>query len=203
MNAIIDLPDKPTLFAILAGVFTIVYIWAQGSVFMSRRLVKRRQEELYQALSHGLLSGAINTVEDLVNVYKGIHERGADDVSYQAGLSKALRGYIVRLVSNNSHNAEEARKLKENVSEYLKQIESEAPFLDLPPAERNILIDTQRFIGAAEYASANKKLKDLAGLIEVRQEAFKRLQHSNKWSIPFAVIGLVLTVVFGVMSFVK
>ena len=37
----------------------------------------------------------------------------------------------------------------------------------------------------------------------VRQDALERLQASNKWSIPLTVVGLVLTVICGVISLAK
>ena len=170
---------------------------------MSRERRKKTQFELHQTISRGLLTGAIDSVDDLVNLYKGVHELGADDVSYRAGLSKALRAYLVQIVSDSSLEPSEAKRLKETVNRFLQQIEAEAPFADLPAAERNLVIDVQKFMNAGDNPSANRKLEDLAGLIEVRQDALTRLQNSNKWSIPLAVIGLVLTIVFGVVSLIK
>ena len=43
----------------------------------------------------------------------------------------------------------------------------------------------------------------MAGLIEARQDSIERLEKSNKWAIPLAVIGLFLTIVFGVISIFK
>jgi hypothetical protein len=58
-------------------------------------------------------------------------------------------------------------------------------------------------VRAGDKDSAAKKLEDLEGLIEVRQDALERLQNSNKWSIPLTFIGLVRTVVFGIISLIK
>lgn len=181
--------------------FTVVYvITAQRFLFQSRERRKRREFEQQEAISKGLLNGAIESIDDLINVYKGINGLSSDDISYRAGLGKFLREYLAKLVCSDDLGHDQIKDLKNKVNSFLKKIDEESPFADLPAAERNLIIDVQRFVGVGDSASAFRKLEDLAGLIEVRQDGFEKLQNSNKWSIPLAVIGLVLTVVFGVAS---
>jgi len=191
------------LFAFLI-VFTVVYVFAAKRFLSSsqdRR--RRRQEALYTAISQGFLKATVDAVEDLVNLYKGVHKLGADDISYRAGLSRTLREYLVDIVSSSSLDVAETKRLKDKATAILKEIEAQAPYADLPVAERNLLVDVERFVRAGDNISAAMKLQDLAGLIEVRSEEFERLQAANKWSVPLAVIGLVLTVVFGTISLIK
>lgn len=201
MGAIIELLDRQTLLAAFTAAFTVVYaITAQRFLLQSREKRKRREFEQHEAISKGLLNGAIESIDDLINVYKGINGLSADDISYRAGLGKFLREYLAKLVSSDDLGPDQIKELKEKVNSFLKKIDEESPFADLPAAERNLIIDVQRFVNVGDKASAFRKLEDLAGLIEVRQDGFEKLQNSNKWSIPLAVIGLVLTVVFGVAS---
>lgn len=178
-------------------------VTAQQFLRRSRDRRKERQDELHKAISKGLSAGTLELVEDFVNIYKGVHGLGADDISYRSGLGRTLREYLVHLVGDESIGADKRRAMKDQVNLVLRQIESETPFADLPAAERNLIIDTQRFVNGGDSSSANQKLQDLAGLIEARQDALERLQSSNKWSIPLAGIGLVLTVIFGVISLFK
>jgi hypothetical protein len=165
--------------------------------------VRRRREDrdakLRNAISNGLVNGQINGVDDLVNLYRGVTNSSDDDVSYKAGVSRILRRLLVTLAADPESN-QPKRILKIKIKELLKQIESETPFADVPTAERNLIIDARRFIGANELHAATQKIDDLANLIEARQDAYEKLQAANKWSVPLAAIGLVLTVVFGVMS---
>ena len=182
MSILVDILDKQTFVIIFTAIFTVVYAYAaQRFLLMARERRKKRQFELRETISRGLLTGSIDSVGDLVNVYKGVHELGADDISYRTGLSKALRTYLVQIVSDTSSDTSETKRLKERVNAFLQQIESEAPFADLPVAERNLIIDVQKFMNAGDHSSANRKLEDLAGLVEVRQDALTRLQNSNKW----------------------
>lgn len=201
MSVIIELLDRQTLLAAFTAAFTVVYvITAQRFLLQSRERRKKREFEQQEAISKGLLNGAIESIDDLINVYKGINGLSADDISYRAGLGKFLREYLAKLVSSDDLSQDQIKELKGKVNSFLKKIDEESPFADLPAAERNLIIDVQRFVGVGDNASAFRKLEDLAGLIEVRQDGFEKLQNSNKWSIPLAVIGLVLTIVFGVAS---
>lgn len=201
MGAIIELLDRQTLLAAFTAAFTVVYvITAQRFLLQSREKRKRREFEQHEAISKGLLNGAIESIDDLINVYKGINGLSADDISYRAGLGKFLREYLAKLVSSDDLGPDQIKELKNKVNSFLKKIDEESPFADLPAAERNLIIDVQRFVNVGDKASAFRKLEDLAGLIEVRQDGFEKLQNSNKWSIPLAIIGLVLTVIFGVAS---
>lgn len=201
MSPIIELLDRQTLLAAFTAAFTVVYvITAQRFLLQSRERRKKRELDQQEAISKGLLNGAIESIDDLINVYKGVNGLSADDISYRAGLGKFLREYLAKLVSSDDLTQAQIKDLKGKVNAFLKKIDEESPFADLPAAERNLIIDVQRFVSVGDNASAFRKLEDLAGLIEVRQDGFEKLQNSNKWSIPLAVIGLVLTVVFGVAS---
>lgn len=196
--------DERILSVFAAAVGVAAYaLFAKQFLLRVRERRMRRQAELHSALAQGLSSGTLESVEDLVNVYKGVHGLGADDVSYRAGLGRTLREYLVSLVSDSSRAPDDIKTLMNKVNSVLKQIEAESPFVDLPAAERNLIIDVQRFMEAGDPDAAKGKLQDLAGLVEVRQDALERLQASNRWSIPLAVVGLVLTIVFGVISLVK
>ena len=198
------LHNKEVFTTLAAVIFTVIYAFAAKSFLLrSRERRKWRETQLNDAISQGIRSGTLETVEDFINVYKGVYDVGADDVSHRAGLARVLRQYITKVISDSSVEAGETKKLKTFATAVLKRIETESPFAELPAAERNLLLDIDRFIRANDRDSASTKLQDLASLIEVRQDAMDRLQSSNKWSVPLAVIGLVLTVLFGIVSLVK
>ena len=180
--------------------FTVVYI--TFSFYYLTRVRRRRQEKdqkLKQAISSGLVNGQIEGVDDLVNLYRGVTNSSDDDVSYKAGVSRVLRRLLVALASD-PEGTQPKRMLKIKIKELLRLIETETPFAGLPAAERNLVLDARKFIETNELGAATQKVDDLANLIEARQDAYEKLQSANKWSVPLAIIGLVLTVVFGVMS---
>ncbi|MBB1410207.1 MULTISPECIES: hypothetical protein [unclassified Pseudoalteromonas] len=196
--------DEKFVLSVFTAAFTVVYaVTAQRILFRSRERRKDRKSRLWETLSAGFSNGTLNTVDDVVNIYKGIHELGGEDVSYRAGLAKYLREYLVNVISSKDREADEISAIKDKVTGIIDAIETESPYSDVPAAERNLIVDVQKFIAHNDQESAREKLSDLAGLIEVRQDSLDRVQASNKWSVPLAVIGLVLTVVFGVISLIK
>jgi hypothetical protein len=180
--------------------FTVIYI-SLAYLYVSRIRRRRLDKDLrlQRSISMGLTNGQVEGVDDLVNLYRGVTNSSDDDVSYKAAVSRVLRRLLVSLASEPENN-DQKRRLKFKIKELLNQIEAETPFADLPPAERNLVIDTKRFIQGNELQAAIQKVDDLANLIEARQEAYEKLQSANKWSVPLAFIGLVLTIVFGVAS---
>lgn len=181
-------------------VFTVIYV--SFSLYYISRAKKRRLEKnmkLQQAVSTGLTNGQVENVDDLVNIYRGVTNASDDDVSYRAAVSRVLRRLLVSLATDPDIRRDKLL-LKNKVKDLLIKIEAETPFADLPTAERNLIIDAKRFIEGNELQAASQKVEDLANLIEARQEAYEKLQSANKWSVPLAFIGLVLTVVFGIAS---
>jgi hypothetical protein len=197
---LIGILGKDLLLQAFTVMFAVVYI-SFAYYYMTR--VRRRREDretrLKNAIANGLVNGQVDGVDDLVNLYSGVTNSADDDVTYKAGVSRILRRLLVTLAAD-PEGTPPKRFLKTKIKELLKQIESETPFADLPTAERNLIIDARRFIQINEQGAATQKVDDLANLIEARQEAYEKLQSANKWSVPLAIIGLVLTIVFGLMS---
>lgn len=180
--------------------FTVVYI---SLGYLAATRIRRRRAErdskLKEAISNGLINDQVEGIDDLVNLYRGVTNSSDDDVSYKASVSRVLRRLLVSLATDpGADNGK--RLLKHKIKGLLSQIDQETPFAELPAAERNLIIDTHNLIDKNELNAAKQKVNDLANLIEARQDAYVKLQSANKWSVPLAAIGLVLTIVFGVIS---
>lgn len=196
--------DRKFVQTVLVAFLTVIYVLTAQKFFsFSKERRKKKEARLYEAISNGIQANTLISLEDFVNVYKGIYELGSDDVTHRAGLAKVLREFIVRTIAESTSDPNEAKKRKDFATAVLRKIEADSPFVDLPAAERNLLIDIDRFVRAKDEESAISKLQDLAGRIEVRQDSLDRISSTNKWSVPLAVIGLILTVVFGIISIFK
>lgn len=196
--------------AYLDNLITIV-VWFAGFYVIATflffnlkdKIETRRKSKLYKAISAGFQNATVDSVTDLINLYKGVYNLGTEDTSHIPGLTRVLRQYLVSLISENHSDTAEILKLKEKANCMLKQIESDIPFSDLPTAERNLILDIQHALNYGDQVVALQKIQELAGQIEIRQNALKLLQRSNRWSIPLAMVGLVLTLFFGVISLIK
>jgi hypothetical protein len=189
---------EPIGYAIFTVTYAVALNWALS---IKKRRRKEEQTSMFQTVSTGLANGTVTAYEDVVNVYKGIRRLSADDLSYRAGLASFLRELLVEIVSGKiGEQHKDLVALKEQVTGFLRQAEEEAPFADLPDVERSLISDLVKFAEINDKESLTRKLDELASSIQVRVQEHARSEKLNKWSIPLAVAGLVLTILFGIAS---
>jgi hypothetical protein len=163
-----------------------------------------RRDQLFEALTHGLKNGAVRSFDELVNIYKGVWDLGSEDLTYRAGLSRRLRQFLVRLVSGEIKTDEDQlTQWKDKISEFIRQNDAASPYADLPAVERGIISDISAFLAANDTAAIARKLGELASTIQAREDDMQRVRSMNRWSVPLAIVGLVLTIVFGVVSIIR
>lgn len=91
-------------------------------------------------------------------------------------------------------------KWKVKISKFIEKNEEFSPYADIPAAERNVLSDISVFIEKKDTESIKRKIGELAGMIQARQDDMNKIRNINNWTIPLSVIGLVLTVIFGILA---
>lgn len=186
--------------------FLIVYTY---TIFDLSRLKRERgrtaenkSKKFYQSLLEGLKTGSITTIEDLINIYKGISELSSEDLSYRYGLSRRLRKFLVDLISKNIDKKiddETLIKWKQQISEFIRINEEISPYADLPSVERNLLNDVSAFIERNDTESTKRKLLELAGMIQARTDDLNKIRSINKYSVPLSIIGIILSIIFGLI----
>lgn len=195
---------KDSLLSIFTVIFTVIY--AVTASFLLKRIKARRierKDDFFETAVQGLQDSTIETIDDLINVYKGVTKLSSEDLTYRYGLNKWLREILAKLVGrkiSENLNIEEVKQLKLKLTEFITANETASPFSDLPDTERNILNDLKTYSNNGDKISIERKISELSSVIQTRYEEQKKLETQNKWSIPLAVIGLILTVVFGILS---
>ncbi len=196
------------VIAVLIGVSTVVLSFFTYTRVITGREPRDEQEakKFHQTLLSGLKTGAIVTMADLSDIYRGIFGLGAEDLSYRYGMSRQLRIFMVELISKNIDKSIDDQTIvewKNKISEFIRVNEEVAPYADLPPAERNIVRDTSVFLKAGDTEAAGRKLNELAAMIQVRNDDLNRIRNTNRWSVPLSIVGMVLTIVFGLIALLK
>jgi len=192
---------------IVLSVFIALYV---TFIYFSVRLMRSKREEgkkkFFKALFEGLKLSSITTLENVINIYKGATGLSSEDLQYRFGLSRHLREFLVELTSKNKsifgETLDEKKILPwiQKINEVIKKNEEISPFADLPAAERNILTDLLIYAENNDIESTNRKLSELAGLIQGRNDALIKTSKINKWAIPISAIGIVLTIIFGILA---
>lgn len=193
------------IISTLVGYFITYLSFYYLIVERKREKRKKRKEKFFNVLSEGLKSGSITTLDDVVNVYKGVSGLESEDLSYRYGLSKLLREFLVEVISkkvDRSLDDETIREWKEKITKFIKENEDISPYADLPAAERNILSDITTFLDMGDADAVKRKILELAGMIQARHDDLNRIRSINKWTVPLSVIGLILTVIFGMLALI-
>ena len=204
MNEIIEyiLGKENLLLAIFTIVFTVVYsfsvIHLLGKI-KARRL--ERKKVFINTFIKGISDNTIANSTDLLNIYSGITKLSPEDLTNRQDLNKWLRETLARLI-NKEVGQDLVIEIKDKITNFIKENETTNPYADLPDTERNILNDLSAFNKLGDQNSINRKLGELSSVIITRYEQQKKIENLNKWSIPLAIIGMVLTIIFGVLSII-
>ena len=163
----------------------------------------RAKTAFYLALTTGFKSGNINSLEDIKNLFKGSSGTSIIEAETGSRFSMWLREFIVDLIAEKTEvDKNNIGTTKEFLSKALDDHERQSPFANLPELERNILNDVDEFVSASNPDSARRKLQELTTAIVAREEELSCLRSSNKWSVPLAIAGVILTMTFGILSIV-
>ena len=196
--------EKEFVISLLTALGTALYAYTAMRLF--KRLREKREnkkEEFFKVLIKGLENATVKTHKDLINVYRGATNLSTEDLTYRYGLNKWLRELLTKVIGEKNeleYNKENTSDLVEKITSFIDKNEEASPFSDLPDTERNMLSDISEFIKSNNQDAANRKIKELSSVIQTRTEEQKKIEGQNKWAIPVAIIGVVLTVVFGLLS---
>jgi len=195
--------DFFTYIVIVLAVITLVYTILS---FTYPRSEKKERNFFFDTLLSGLKSGSIKTTDDIINIYKGISILSPEDKKYRLGLNKWLREFLAGLISKSLDDSLEYKEIidfKNKISKFIKENEKISPYSDLPKIERNIFQDILSYIKNSDVESIKLKLKELSNIIQTRKYESDRSRKINKISVPIAIIGLILTIIFGLLSIFK
>ncbi|MEG9328134.1 hypothetical protein V6B16_09350 [Salinimicrobium catena] len=199
LNIFNDNFAKSFIIGVITGVYAIT-----ASYFLKkyRRKKLEKKKEFFEILKEGLINETIQTPNDLVNIYKGVTNLSTEDISYRYGLNKWLREFLAKSIGNkiDGIDKKDLFKIKEKISLFIEHNEKISPFSDLPDTERNMLTDINSFSDNGDKVALKRKVKELGNIIQTRYDEQKKLESQTRWSIPLAIIGVILTVVFGIIS---
>lgn len=197
-----------TAFGAVLGAF-YVYI---ATNYLCKKLIKKeafqkKEEKFNKVLLQGLKNNSVKSVDDIIHLCKGLAGSDLEDINYRNELSKLLRIFYVKLISqelNETIHEDQILNWKEKITEFIRINDKMFPFSDLPAAERSILNDMSSFIDSGDKESLRRKISELASMIQTKNQELDKAVDTNNWSVPIAATGLILTVFFGIIAiFIK
>ena len=198
--------DKGMIIPVFTVIFTVIYAFAATQLL--RRIRERRAQRkntFIETFIKGVSENTIENSEDLLNIYSGITNLSTEDLTSKQDLNKWLREILAKLVNKEvgkDFSVEQTIQIKLKITEFIMLNETISPYTDLPDTERNIINDISTYNKTGDKVSVNRKINELSSVIITRHEQQKKIENLNKWAIPLAVIGLVLTILFGIFSII-
>ncbi|MDD3012445.1 MAG: hypothetical protein PHC34_01935 [Candidatus Gastranaerophilales bacterium] len=197
-----------TAVGALAGGF-YVYV---ATYFLCKKLIKKeeflkKEQKFDKVLLQSLKNNSVKSIDDLAHLCKGLSGSDLEDINYRNDLSKLLRRFYTKLISqelDKSLQDEDILNWKEKITEFIRINDKMFPYTDLPIADRAILNDISSFLDNGDKESIRRKLSEMAGMIQVKNQELDKAQDLSNWSVPLAATGLILTIFFGIIAiFIK
>jgi hypothetical protein len=157
---------------------------------------KRAKEKLIKLLSNNFEKNLINSKEDIIFLLNSINREY--DRNYS--LVNILEDYIVYITREeiNINNLNDIHSLIKKIIEIENQ---EMPFNNVPEQEKRILKNISDNLKNKYFESINTDLQELGSVIAARNKVYEKTNKINKLSLPIAIAGTIVAIIFGIISF--
>jgi hypothetical protein len=179
--------------------FVLLFYW----LYREQQRSSGEQRKFFKVMTEAFISDSLNTNDDLINLYKGVRKLSPEDLTFRSGLTRWLREFIVDLYDRKyvySLKVHQVAHLNERISSFITANENTSPYADLPDVERNLVNDIAALSQGDQRDEVTRKLAELASVIQIREDRLARLHSINRWSVPLALMGLVLTFILGSLA---
>lgn len=158
---------------------------------------EKAKDKLLKLLEGNLNKGRILDLELLGHIKQSVER----EFSVEIPIAHLIQDILLRLndVQKNGENSD-VDDLSCKLQELITQENKKAPFENLPEEERRLLRGLDDAIRHNDEASIKFNFDELNSVLSVRHVEHARAIKLNKWSVPLAVIGLALTIIFGIVG---
>lgn len=182
--------------ASLDTIIIISYVFFTGLLLFSK--VKRR------AIQKKVLTGSFALLE------KGLNEdtirEGDVELIYrrliQPRFSMSLIDYLEKfqIFILRTQTPEFIHKHNDTIKRIISDEKSDKPFDGVEEHEKRLLISLEEAAKREEVSNIPFTLSELARVLQSKEKSYRSVKRLNNWSIPIAVIGVILTIVFGLRT---
>jgi hypothetical protein len=192
---------------IIAGLGFISFL-----VFLRQDYKRRKlRDEYLKSLITGFSRKNINTINNVSSLYSavfGVRDlRVKDYINIDYTLKKAEKHFVVSepeiiVVQESNGTVEKIRELIDNNKTIIEELETKAPFEDIPSPERELLEDILVF---SKSENITKNVYELAIHIRTRNQTILELTEEKRksqkranwlifWTIFFSVLSVILSI---------
>lgn len=123
------------------------------------------------------------------------------DISYEDFL-ETFKFYVIE----NVNDKDLTKKVNQELKPILDTIKEENPYANVDESQRRILLSIEETmknsstIASGERTAIRHYLNELAIAFVEKQERLLRSQKLNKWTVPISIVGVIATLVFGIIQ---
>ncbi len=176
--------------------FTIAY-----ALMLNRYVLERpsstatHKRDFFEAAETYLKESAVDldAAAALRMIFNSV-DREHDGALTRYGYVCVLEDFLVEIITDRDT---ENDGLSTSLIPILEKERLQEPYSKLPPEERRILVNLESAVRNNDTEIALSNLNEISDLLKIRADTLARLRSQNTWSIALAILGLVLTVLFG------
>jgi hypothetical protein len=170
-------------------------------VTTNRAPKKSANEKLFEYLSNGLENNLLDA--EFLGTAFSHFDRQSNGALVKYGYIETLEDFIVYLNSPDQNSTSSRSNSTASIIQLLTEARETEPFASLPSEERRLMDYIQTLVSnQASNEDLAHAMNELKQVLLARHKEYLRIESQNAWSIPLAIAGLILTVVFGVWSLV-
>ena len=202
-NIILDFQLRRSFWIKVLGILgwiliVFIYILFIFNVFQREPKLNKYQKE-FNDLSDKYLIGkniySVNT-SDLRIIFNSIN-RKSDGALLKYGYISTLEDYLVHITTDDNEKNDKFYKF---IFTALENEKKQEPYSNLPNEERRILVSLEASIKSHETQIALLNLSSLNDVLKMENEHREKIEKQNRWAIPLAIVGLIVTILFGIIT---
>lgn len=189
------------LFMTVYGALLIVYFFFFTSILGQEPKTRTAKKNFYES-SDRYLSGkdVVSVNEADIRIMFNSIDRESGGMLQKYGYVALLEDYIVHIKTDYDT---ENDKFYNSIVDILENERKEEPYSRLYPEERRLLKNIESSVKNSDAQTAMFNLTALSDVLRINNENLDKLEKQNGWSIPLAIVGLIVTVLFGVISIIR
>lgn len=167
----------------------------------STNRTEKAQERFLDLVKGNIDKGVILDLEILRHIRESVERKFKTEIVVSNMLQDALT--VINDPEEKESGVESQEELNKKITHLIKEENKAAPFDNLPEEERRLLRALEDAINNNDQLAVQFNMNELNTVISLRNAEYLKVSKINRWSVPLAVIGLGLTIVFGVMGIIQ
>lgn len=189
------------IFSLLLSIATVSGLYKYFDVGKieddSTKIKESYRETLFKYFDKKFELGLMNSKDDIEIIKRTIEREHGKIYS----LAPLLEDYLKYLIDPNSKAEDKNIKAKYDfIVKIVNKEKEEKPFVGVPKEERRLFITINNSIDLEDKISAKQSTKELSSLISAKNKIYLKAQKINKWALPIAIIGVIVSIFFGTLN---